>query len=108
MKENIYTGDVGIDIILTVTSPSGEAMDLSSATKKILHMNRPGVNGHFDKTLSFVTDGTDGKVKYTTESGILNLPGSWHVQAYFEFPGGQKWHTGMAHFHVYVPLPEEN
>jgi hypothetical protein len=108
MREYVYTGDVGVDIILTVTSPSGEVMDLSSATEKTLHLNRPGANGHFDKPLSFITDGTDGKVKYTTETGVLDTAGMWHVQGYFEFPGDKKWHTGIAQFHVYLPLPEEN
>lgn len=34
----------------------------------------------FQKAASFVSDGTDGKIKYTTIAADLNMQGAWTLQ----------------------------
>lgn len=61
-------------------STTGAAVDISaySTTKQMLWTDPDGAVS--TKTATFVTDGTDGKIQYTTEDGLLNAFGDWTVQ----------------------------
>jgi hypothetical protein len=48
----------------------------------------------------FTTDGTDGKIEYTTVDGDLNGAGNWEIQAKVVTPSGT-WSTGVGYFKVY-------
>ena len=76
---DITVGDIGTIIRLTVKE-NGTAVDVSSATTNQLVFKKP--NGTtVSKTATFQTDGTDGVVQYTTQSGDIDVAGSWKVQA---------------------------
>lgn len=77
---------IGAQIQVTVVEDD-VIVDLSTATTKTLYFRKP--NGTtVSKTADFVTDGTDGKLKYVTESAFLDMAGMWNIQAYVQFPGG--------------------
>lgn len=80
MKELRY-GDIGVQIIITVLDQDGDVVNLSSATTKSIVFNLPDETT-VTKTASFVSDGSDGKIKYTTESGFVSQLGIWAAQAF--------------------------
>jgi len=51
------------------------------------------------RTAVLSTDGTDGKVRYTTADGDLDTPGWWELQCFLELSGG-KWHSSIFRFEV--------
>ena len=103
-----HLGDVGNVIRLTITE-DGSAQDISTVTTKTLRFRTP--RGNFiEKTASFYTNGTDGKIQYTTEAGFFDandprLAGDWQVQAYLAGLGAFTGHSTIAHFTV---LPNLN
>lgn len=83
----IHDNDIGTVITLTVRD-GGTVVDVSSATvtKNILLRSPTGTlstNG-----ASFTTNGTDGKIKYTTVTGDLDVVGTWDVQAHVVITAG--------------------
>lgn len=95
----LVENDEGVDITITVEE-DGAAVDISTATTKQLKFQYPDGTGVI-KDGEFVTDGSDGKLKYSTEAGFLTPAGRWKVQGYFVLPTpSQKWHTSSAEFFV--------
>ncbi|HMU74537.1 MAG TPA: hypothetical protein PKD69_02095 [Elusimicrobiota bacterium] len=94
----IHKGDIGT--VFTVTVKEGSVVvDLSSSTaKQIKFRKRSG--SILTKTASFVTDGTDGKIKYTTIAGDLDESGPWSIQAVLTF-GTNVWSTDIKPFTVH-------
>ncbi len=80
-------GAIGTKIRLTLRDQDGNVVDLSGATTKRLDFQKPDRTS-VSKTAAFHTDGTDGKIQYSTESGFLDLPGDWKVQAYVVITAG--------------------
>ena len=76
--------DVGTVITVTVTE-GGVAKDISSATEKLFFFRDP--NGdEVQKTAQWVTDGSDGQLKYTTIANDLDVAGTWWIQAKITTP----------------------
>jgi hypothetical protein len=80
MNSNPQKGAVGVNIMLTVSDQSGAILDLSVASSKKIVFERPN-NTTFEKTALFATDGTDGKIYYTTTADDLDQSGLWQLQA---------------------------
>lgn len=82
--EAAHVGDIGTVLLATIsdTDSSGgtSAEDVSSATTMQIKLRKPS-GTVLTKTASFYTDGTDGKIKYVTESGDLDEVGVWYIQA---------------------------
>lgn len=75
----IYEGDYGQPIEMTIKDvDTGQAADISgySSLQELVFTKPDG--SVVAKTAEFVTDGTDGKIDYTTESGFLT-EGFWEV-----------------------------
>ena len=73
---------IGVDIVYTVLDDAGVAKDISLATDLKLIITK--ANGaRVEKTAVFVTDGTDGKLKYVSVAGDLSPHGTYEVQADF-------------------------
>jgi hypothetical protein len=95
----IHVGDVGTIIRLTITEDDGTtAVDVSSATTKTFYFEK-GDRSRVSKTAEFNTDGSDGKLKYTTVAGDIDKTGTWQVQAYVEI-GTAKYYSTKARFYV--------
>lgn len=88
---DIHVNDIGTALDLTITE-SGAAVDVSGVGAAQIKLRSP--EGRvLTKTATFVTDGTDGKVRYTTQSGDLSAPGTWRWQGYLQNLGGWTGHT---------------
>jgi uncharacterized protein YfaS (alpha-2-macroglobulin family) len=84
--QEISVGDVGVALDFTVTDEDGDAIDLSLAT--LLRYRITKQDGTLlTKTPSFVTDGTDGQLRYSTQTGDIDQAGLWRIQAYVEVSG---------------------
>lgn len=76
--DEIHYGDVGT--VLTFTVYEGTNIrDISGASTKQVKFRKPS-GAVATETAEFVTDGTDGKVKYTTVADDLNETGQWKAQ----------------------------
>jgi len=98
-RDEIHVNDIGTIFTITITE-NGTPVDISSATTKEFHFDMPNANGKFSKDASFVTDGTDGKLKYVSESEVLAIAGDWEIQAYIVMPNGS-WSTNIDTFRVF-------
>lgn len=97
----IHIGDIGT--ILRVTVKDGDtAVNISSATSKIIILEDPDGNNS-EKTAIFTTDGTDGKIQYTTIAGDLDERGNWSIQAKIVMPSGT-WYSDVSVFQVHENL----
>lgn len=86
----VHIGDEGTLIEITVEE-NKIALNISTATVKVLKIQRKDKTV-FQKDMDFVTDGSDGKLKYITSGSDIDMKGTWKGQVYLEMPGG-KWHT---------------
>lgn len=75
--ENVIVGNFGQKIVLTLQDSGGTAVDVSgyTGTNTVTFRKPDGVPQQF--TLSFDSDGTDGKVKFTPASGEIDQKGDW-------------------------------
>ena len=82
--DHFRIGDVGGVIILTFEEDNA-AVDISSATNMQINFRTP-VGDLITKTGTLYSSGTDGKMKYTVESGFFNrsrrseLIGEWQAE----------------------------
>lgn len=99
----IHVGDVGTIIRLTITEDDGiTAVDVSAAIVKKYFFAKPD-GTKINKTVEFDSDGKDGKLKYTTVSGDMDMSGEWLVQAYVEIDTA-KYYSSKTAFAVHGNL----
>ena len=89
--------DVGTTLTLTIED-GGTVVDLSSASALTVTMRKP-LGTVLVKTGTLVTDGTDGKMKYTTIAGDFDEAGSYSIQAKIVVPAGT-FYSDMAQVDV--------
>lgn len=94
----IHYGDVGTSLQVTVKD-GNDVLDVSAASTKQILLLKPG-GDLLTKTASFVTDGTDGVIKYVTISGDLDELGMWKIQVYVVI-GSSEWHSDVGTFKVF-------
>lgn len=82
-----------------VCKEGGAAVNISSATVKKIYLQKPD-GTVVEKTAVFSSDGSDGKIKYSLEAGVLDATGEWKAQGYVELSGGQKLRTSNVRFEV--------
>jgi hypothetical protein len=84
MAADLRKDDFGTVFTLTVKDEAGNTVDVSSAsgaTDKQVIFKKPSDGEILTKNASFVTDGTNGQVSYTTVSGDIDEAGHWEMQA---------------------------
>ncbi len=79
----IHNGDIGTIIEATVKD-GASAVDISSASSVKFSVNPPR-SAVKSFTAAFTSSGTDGKVRYTTLAGDINVPGTWWIQVLVTF-----------------------
>lgn len=94
----IRLGDIGTVFEITIQD-NGTVVDISEATTQEIIFKKPDVDTVVVKATSFVTDGSDGKIKYTVASGDLDVIGKWQIQARIVLPGGE-WKSDIVEFQV--------
>lgn len=77
---------VGIKFTTTLME-KGLVVDISTATQKNIIITKPH-RIKLNRTASFVTDGTDGKISYDTVSGEIDVTGTYRIQAFIKTPAG--------------------
>jgi hypothetical protein len=80
-----FTGDIGHVFTMTVIE-NGAAKNIAAASSKQFVFFHPRDATLLVVTAAFVTDGSDGKLTYTTISGDLSQEGLWRVQAALTLP----------------------
>ena len=86
--KTVQKNDVGAKLRVTVRDQDGDLVDLSSASPKSLLLLKPDGETYVEKSASFHTDGTDGKIHYVTQTGDLDEEGIWRIQAKFTLSYG--------------------
>ena len=101
MASEIHYGDVGVNFNITVMNDS-VPLDVSNADHIYIIFENPE-GGDSIKNATVVTDGRDGKIKYTTVSGDLDQIGTWQIQAKVDF-GTSVFSTAIQRFKVFRNL----
>lgn len=84
MASVFYVDDTGI-LFEAILQEDGLAINIAAATTRQLWFRRP--DGHvMKKTAPLSTDGTDGKMRYTTVANDLTYAGEWQWQPYVVLP----------------------
>lgn len=82
----LQLSDIKVRVLFTIKEDD-EIVDISGATtKQIIIQNPNGASTTY--TASFMTDGTDGQLYYETQSGELDIVGTWKCQAKVVLSGG--------------------
>lgn len=90
---------VGITFIVVVTQQDGVTpQDISGATSLNMFLTKPDLSISSNEA-TFVTDGTDGKMQYTTQSGELSTIGIYKVQGEY-ISGSGVFYTQKTYFIV--------
>lgn len=99
--DEIHEGDIGTSLEVTVKD-GALAIDISSATTKDIFLEKPD-GTVLTKAGVFVTDGSDGKVKYDTVDGDLDTVGNWRIQVHIVTANGE-WKSDIETFQVHANL----
>jgi hypothetical protein len=104
--EQAHVNDIGTIFRVTIydtTSTGGSTVaDVSDTTMRTLYFGRPD-GTTFSRSAVLTTDGTDGKIEYTTVDGDLNTAGTWSIQAYVVSTAGS-WNSTVGNFRVFENL----
>ncbi len=99
--QEIHVNDIGTVFEITLKD-CDVVVNISSATTKQIIFQKPD-QSVIIKTAQFTTDGTDGKIRYTTVDGDLDLQGPWKIQAKVVLPTGT-WSSNVDKFKVWSNL----
>lgn len=102
MACGIHVGDVGTQFRVTVQDCNSTVIDISDATTTEIIFKKP--NGDtITQTAYFLTDGSDGIIRYIAASGDLDTTGSWKIQSHIITPSGE-WNSEFKTFKVHRNL----
>lgn len=104
-EEEVHYNDIGTVILVTVkdcVSGTSTALNVSGASALQLILQSPS-GSSTTKTASLNTDGTDGKIKYTSVDGDFGEVGTWKIQAKVVIGGGT-FRSDIGTFRVYENL----
>ena len=98
MCSDIRENDFGTVFRATIKDQDDVVVNVSGNIQSLLKFKNPE-GTLYSKTASLYTDGTDGIIEYTAESGLLSVAGKWQLQGYVLFSNGQ-YHTSTVDFFV--------
>lgn len=98
MTDEIHMNDIGTIFQLELQE-DGLAVDISAASNITIYLGAPS-GAAKTSTGQFVTDGSDGLIKYTTITGDLDEVGPWTIQAKITMPAWEG-HSSIVNFAVY-------
>lgn len=100
---SIHTDEVGVYLRFTLQDETGTTLDVSGCSSISIHLRAPDGTTS-TKTGSLVTDGTDGRIEYQTEAGVIDQVGDWHYQARCVWASGVDLVGEAKSFNVRSPL----
>ena len=96
----IHVSDIGT--VITATIKDGTTIvDVSGSVVTFVFRKPTGAT--VTETGTFVTDGTDGQVKYTSEANFFDVRGRWQYQAKV-VEGSNQWYSDIHRFTVHKNL----
>ena len=103
----VYKGDVGTLVIVTIVDQNLAVvmLDVDFISAKILFQKPSGVV--VEKTAALYTDGKDGKIYYTTQTGDIDESGQWKIEGRIKTAAGE-WASTIFNLTVspaLVPTP---
>lgn len=98
----IRKDDIGIRFTITIQD-DGSIVDISAVTTKEILLKKP-CGTLLEKSATFTTDGTDGKMYYDSISGDLDQIGSWKIQGHIIFSSSSEFRTDYTSFKVFRNL----
>ena len=101
MASEIHVNDVGTKFLATIKD-DGVVVDISSASSITMKFRKPD-DEVVSRTGTLDSDGTDGKVYYTTVFGDLDEAGHYKLQAVVNLPTGT-YYTDIYSFRVHCNL----
>lgn len=87
MPSYIRVGDYGTAINITIKDQDENPVDISSASDLALSFIKPDQT-ILSKSGIFVSDGTDGRLRYTIIDGDIDMAGIWEIEANIVMPSG--------------------
>jgi hypothetical protein len=97
MASQIQEGDIGTKLLVTITDDD-VIVNISSASSLSIFIKKPD-GSILTRSGTFETNGTDGKMYYTTVSGDINTSGSYKIQGRVTLSNGS-FYTSTATFKV--------
>lgn len=97
MASEIHVGDIGTQLIVAVYD-DGDIVNISGALSKTIILKKPD-DSVSNKSASLLTDGTDGKMVYTSVAGDFDQVGKYKIQGQVIFASGT-FYTGIGSFSV--------
>ena len=97
MSIEMHVADTGTVFVATIMD-GDDVVNVSAATTKNLLFRSP-TGTVSTKAASFTTDGSDGKIQYTSLVTDFIVVGEWTVQASIVMPTGS-WKSDIATFQV--------
>jgi hypothetical protein len=95
--------DTGTRIIAQLIDQDCNVIPLGQAITLLMRFRKPDGTA-IQKTPVLLTDGSDGKIVYTTISGDIDQKGNWEIQSSVLLPGGS-WHSVIDTVNVQRNLP---
>ena len=99
----VHKNDIGLTFKVTIKDEDDAVKNISSYSTKQLIFKKPD-GTILTKTASFLTDGTDGVIYYTTVSGDLDTVGIWRIQAYINDGSSNYRKSNVGTFNVFDNL----
>ena len=96
----LHVGDINAVIEMTIKGNDGLAEDISTASTKQIKLTKPA-GSNITKNAEFTTNGSDGKLRYTTIANDLNEHGTWGARVYLVLGSGWDGHSSKTLFKVY-------
>jgi len=98
MTTKPHVSDWGTPLTIEIFQTGGCVLDVSSASPLSIIFIDPN-GSELVKEASFVTDGTDGKIRYYFEEDLIDTAGEWSYQASASFINGS-WKSDVLGFIV--------
>lgn len=98
LNDTPHVGD-DFNLTLAVKKADGSAKDLSGVTVKKIRIRCPGI-ATVERDATFVTDGSDGLVRYFVPGAENTVDGKWWGQARFTMADGKVRSTSFDSFDV--------
>ena len=101
MASQIQEGDIGTKLLVTITD-NDAIVNISSASSLYIFIKKPD-GSILTRSGTFETNGTDGKMYYTTVSGDIDTAGSYKLQGRVILANGS-FYTSTVTFKVHCNL----
>jgi hypothetical protein len=95
--QEIHVNDIGTVFEITLVD-CDTPVNISAATETTILFSKPD-GTVVEQTAVFTTNGADGKIRYVTVDGDLDVDGKWKLQARVVMPSGA-WSSNISGFTV--------